>query len=93
MNIMKSMDNLTINKNGAQARTVACHRAGSVSRTVKLMTIMVNHQGYDTFEHVKQIRTTELVSSTCSTQSSDYTSQHKLFCFNQLITYHCKECQ
>ena len=25
MNIMKSTDNLTINKNGVQARTVACH--------------------------------------------------------------------
>ena len=58
---MKSMDSLTINKNGAQARTVACHRVGSVSRTVKLMTIMVNHQGYKTFECVKQIKTTELV--------------------------------
>ena len=36
---------------------------GSASKIVKLMTITINyHQGYDTFEHVKQIRTTELVT-------------------------------
>ena len=36
---------------------------GSASRIVNLMTITVNyHQGYYTFKHVKQIRTTKLVT-------------------------------